>query len=423
MSQTEIATAPGSRFRHRSPAIDTIRRCPSSGSVLPQPVRTMPRPPHAARLAVLGALVLLHASAPASAATYCVGTVAELRSALTAAQAAGDDEIRIRTGSYAVDSTLIYNSTLPGWLVIGGGYMEGGGLPCGARSLNAGSTVLDGQGLRQIMILAHQPPAGTTSSTRMVVDNLSFANGVGSGFQRGGGLNVFLLPDSAVNELWLENLVFRGNSGYFAGGLNASVANGMIRLVNSLFDSNSAPDSVFGHAALGVSASPPAYDNAIVVANSTFARGSCLGNTGGPRGCGLSIFTGTGLSAAIANSVFHDNAIADLTTQITAPTGTERVTVSDSLMPVDIGNLPRTIERALTGDPRFVDVTAGNFTPREDSALIDRGMLPIPGAYPQFNGFDVAGGFRNRFGGIDVGALERQSVDRVFADGFESLSP
>lgn len=375
------------------------------------------------RLAILVVPGLAGSMSPVSAATFCVGTVAELRSALMAAQASGDDEIRLRAGTYLIDSTLVYNNTQAGWLVIGGGYMEGGGLPCGARALNAGATVLDGQGQRQIMILAHQPPAGTTASARMYVENLTFANGVGTGFQRGGGLNAYMLPASAVNELWLENLIFRGNSGYFGGGLDASVANGMLRLVNSQFDSNSAPDSAFGHAALGVSSSPEAYGHAIVVANSTFTRGRCLGNTGGPRGCGLSIFTGAGLHSVVANSVFHDNSIADLTTQVVSPLGSERVLVRDSLMPVDIGNLPRSIERPLTGDPRFVDIAAGDFTPREDSPLVNRGVLPIPGAYTQFNGFDVAGGLRNRFGGIDVGAIERQTLNPVFGDGFEALLP
>ncbi len=369
-------------------------------------------------------LIVLWLIAPgAHAATFCVGTVAELRAALQSAQAPGDDEIRVRTGTYLVDTTLLYNNTQPGWFVLTGGYSESGGLPCGARTNNAGATVLDGQGQRQIMILAHQPPAGTTSGMRMYVENLTFANGVGSGVQRGGGLNAFLQPASAVNELWLENLMFRGNSGYFAGGLEANVANGMIRLVNSLFDLNSAPDSAFGHAALGLSASPPSYGSGIVVANSTFARGRCLGNTGGPRGCGLSIFTSTGINSAIVNTVFFDNPIADLTTQITAPTGAERVTVRDSLMPVDIGNLPRTIESPVTGDPRFVDAASGDFLPREDSPLLNRGVLPIPGAYPQFNGFDVTGGLRNRFGAIDLGALERQTLDPVFRDGFEPVAP
>lgn len=377
-------------------------------------------PPRITRALAMAALIT---ALPAPAATYCVGTVAELRAALQAAQAPGDDEIRMRAGTYVVDATLVYNATQPGWFVLGGGYADAGGVPCNTRSTNAGATVLDGQGQRQIMILAHQPPAGTTSGMRMYVENLTFANGAGSGFQRGGGLNAFLQPASAVNELWLENLVFRGNSGYFAGGLDASVANGMIRLVNSLFDLNSAPDSVFGHAALGLGASPPAYGSGIVVANSTFARGRCLGNTGGPRGCGLSIFTGTGINSAIVNTVFHDNPIADLTTQVSSPNGSERVVVRDSLMPVDIGNLPRTIERPVDGDPGFVDPAAGNFTLREDSPLVNRGVLPIPGAYPQFNGFDVAGGLRNRFGAIDVGALELQALDPVFRDGFEPVAP
>lgn len=371
----------------------------------------------------LGLATVGLSSPPAAAATFCVGTVAELRAALQSAQAAGDDEIRIRTGTYLVDATLIYNTTQAGWLVISGGYQDGGGLPCGARSLNAAATVLDGQGQRQIMILGYQPPDGTTSGIRIVVENLTFANGVGTGFQRGGGLNAFLLPASAVNELWLENLVFRNNSGYFAGGLDASVRNGYLRVVNSLFDANSAPDTVFAHAALGVSASPPAYGSGIVVANSTFTRGRCLGNVGGPRGCGLSIFTGTGVDSTIANSVFFDNPIADLTTQVSSPNGSERVFVRDSLMPVDIGNLPRVIERPVTGDPRFTDVAGGDFTPREDSPLVNRGVLPIPGAYPQFNGFDVTGGLRNRFGAIDVGAIERQSLEPVFRDGFEPVAP
>jgi len=369
------------------------------------------------------AIGLATAVAPAAAAIFCVGSVAELRSALASAQAAGNDEIRIRPGTYAVDATLIYNSTQPGWLWIEGGYVDSEGVPCGARIWNADATVLDGLGQRQVMILAYQPPGGTTTGIRMVVRNLTFANGVGSGYQRGGGLDAFLLPSSAVNELWLENLVFRGNSGYFAGGLNAYVANGLIRLVNSLFDLNSAPETVFGHAALHVNASPSVYGSGIVVANSTFARGRCLGNTGGPRGCGLAILTGTGINSAIVNSVFFDNPIADLTAEIVSPNGSERVVVRDSLLPVAIGSLPRVIERPITGAPGFVDAANGNFQLREDSPLVDRGVLPIPGAYPQFSGFDVAGGLRIRFGAIDVGAIELQSLDPVFRDGFEPLGP
>lgn len=126
---------------------------------------------------------------PAAAATFCVGTVAEQRAALQSTQAAGDDETRIRTGTDLIDATRIHNTTQAGWLVISGGYQEGGGPPSGARSLSAAATLLDGQGQQQIMILACQPPDGTTSGIRVVVENLTFADGVGTGFQRGGGLN------------------------------------------------------------------------------------------------------------------------------------------------------------------------------------------------------------------------------------------
>jgi hypothetical protein len=358
----------------------------------------------------------------APAATFCVGNATELQAALSAAQAAGDDEIRLRTGVYLVANRLLYATANPGWLVLTGGYLESGGLPCGARVTDAGATVLDGQGAVQIMLLSYQPGDASTSATRFYIENFTLRNGVGSGFQRGGGLDISLTGANATNEIWLDNLVVRNNSGYFAGGINASVANGYIRVVNSLFDANSAPTTAAAHAAFVVNASPAAYGRAVVVANSTFARGTCAGNPGSgyTRGCGISINFGTGLTAEIANSVFHQNQIADLTAESGfTPNGNERVFVRDSLLPLANGTMPRTIATPVTGDPLFADASSGNFLPQEASPLVNRGVLPIPGAYIQYNGFDVGGGLRNRFGAIDVGALERQALDSVFRDGFE----
>ena len=375
--------------------------------------------------ALLGASLLAISATSAMAATYCVGTVAELRGALSAAQAAGDDEIRIRAGTYLVDSTLTHVTNQPGWLVLVGGYVDSGGLPCGARVLQAGATVLDGQGQRQVMVLSYQPGDASTSGARYYVENLTFQNGVGSGFQRGGGLDIGLFGANATNEAWLENLVVRNSSGYFAGGINANVANGYVRVVNSLFDGNSAPTTAAGHLAITVNASPAAYTRSVVVANSTFARGTCAGNPGAgyTRGCGLAINMGGTPTAEVANSVFFQNQIADLTVEAFGGNANDRIFVRDSLLPVANGTAPAVISSPLAGDPRFVDTAAGDFTPREESPLLNRGVLPIPGPYPQFNGFDVTGGLRDRLGAIDVGAIELQNLDPVFRDGFEPTAP
>jgi len=360
---------------------------------------------------------------PALAAQLCVGTTAELRAALQTAQAsAADDEIRMRVGTYAIDSTLFYVNQVGGWLVVVGGYQDGGGLPCGARVLNAGATVLDGLGVRNIMVLSYQPPAASTTGVRIYIDNLTFRNGVGTGFQRGSGLNISVTGANANNEVWLENLVFRNNSGYFAGGLDVYAVNGLVRVVNSLFDGNQAPDTAFGHLAINVLATAPAVDRAIVVVNSTFANGTCAGSagTGYTRGCGIYFGLGTGLSGEIANSVFWNNAIADVTIESNvANNGSERGFLRDTLAATVNGNVTRVVSSAISGDPQFVDAAAGNFQLLESSPLVNRGVLPIPGSYPQFNFHDVAGAVRNRFGAIDVGAFELQTLDPVFRNGFE----
>jgi hypothetical protein len=376
-------------------------------------------------LAGLAGLALAATAAPVAAATYCVGTVAELRAALQSAQAPGDDEIRIRTGTYLVDATLVHVTAQPGWLAVTGGWFEGGGLPCGGRTTRADATVLDGQGQRQVMVLSYQPGDASTSGARHFVDNLTFQNGVGTGFQRGGGLDIGLFGANATNEVWLENLVVRNSSGYFAGGINAYAANGYVRVVNSLFDGNSAPTTAGAHLAIVVNTSPSAYTRSVVVANSTFAGGTCAGNPGAgyTRGCGLAINMGATPTAEVANSAFFQNQIADLTVEAFGGSASNRIFVRDSLLPVANGTAPAVISSPVTGDPRFVDAAAGNFLPREDSPLLNRGVLPIPGPYTQFNGFDVAGGLRNRLGAIDVGAFELQNLDPVFRDGFEPPPP
>lgn len=89
--------------------------------------------------------------------------------------------------------------------------------------------------------------------------------------------------------------------------------------------------------------------------------------------------------------------------------------IDSSLVGGITGNLAPTTTRAVTGPPGFVDAAAGNFRPRNDLPLLNRG-LGVPNFYG-YNNFDLDGGARVRTGVLDVGAYENLAF--VFANGFE----
>lgn len=381
----------------------------------------MPRPIRFC--AVLISLCLSLFTDRSHAATYCVGSVAELRSAVQAAMTnPGDDEIRIRQGVYAIDATIILTTAQPGWLSIIGGYSAGNGLPCGAFSGNARSTVLSGGGLRQILVIGYVPGDASTSGARYLFTNFTLRDGAGSGFERGGGLNVSMSGANADNELWIDNLYVAGNSGYFAGGINAFVAYGMVRVTNSHFDNNSAPGTSSAHLAIVANAAHPAYTRAVVIANSTFTRGRCAGSAGigYTRGCGVGVGLAAPLKLEVANSVFFDNQINDLSVEgsVGAPP-TEQAFISRSQVPIYNGTVAYTVSGAISAAPLFVDPANGNFRLRENSPLVNSGALPLPGNYPALNGYDLDGNQRVRLGTVDVGAYELQQLEAIFAGSFE----
>jgi hypothetical protein len=362
-------------------------------------------------------LTLVLPGPAARAATYCVTTSAELQTALTAAAASpADDEVRVRQGIYVTfNATFTYTSQNPGWFFITGGWVEANGNNCGAQVRNAASTVLTGSGQRQVLqinYLAASPPA---SGPRIGVDNLSIRDGLGVDFVRGGGLAIVSTVD-AYTELWVDNVIVAGSSGYFGGGANLYVARGLIRVVNSLFTGNNAPTSAFGHlAAVVVATDIPAGDG-IVIANSTFGRGTCAGQGG--RGCGIGLNVPAGVRATIVNSLFTDNAISDVNVEGGGGSlGIGTASAGYSLIPAVTGNAPLTQSNALSGDPRFVDAANQDYRLRDDSPFINAGLgtLPVYGFQPS----DIAGNLRLRFGALDPGAYENQTWDFLFANGFQ----
>lgn len=370
-----------------------------------------------AMAAALLALALALPSAAARAATYCVTNSSELQAALTAAAASpADDEVRVRQGVYVTfTSTFTYTSQNPGWFFITGGWVEANGNTCGAQVRNAAATVLTGAGQRQVLQINYVSASPPASGPRYGVDNLSIRDGLGVDFVRGGGLSIVSTVD-AYTELWVDNVIVAGSSGYFGGGANLYVARGLIRVVNSLFTANTAPTSAYGHlAAVVVATDVPAGDG-IVIANSTFGHGTCMGQGG--RGCGIGLVVPAGVRATVVNSLFTANAISDVNIEGGGGNlGNGSASASYSLIGAVTGTIALTQSNALSGDPGFVDADNQDYRLRDDSPFINAGLgtLPVYGFQPS----DIAGNLRLRFGALDPGAYENQTWDFLFAHGFQ----
>jgi len=366
-------------------------------------------------------LVLVGASIniPAFATTYCVGTATELSNALIAAAASDvDDEIRIRAGVYQPSQTLVYNSQNTGWLSVSGGYYTFSDNPCGGRNPDARVTVLDGSGLRQIMIINLISPTIVGPFTRFLVSNLTLQNGIHSAqFGRGGGMQIYSNINSFDVEYWLDNLIVRNNRGYFAGGIDLSLKRGLVRVVNSLFDANSAPTSAFGHLAVLIAEASAGNGSGAILLNNTFTGGQCAGDGG--RGCGIGLVLCNGVRADVINSMFFNNAISDVNAEGCASTGQGNGSVhySHSRITGTSGNLTPLATSPYSADPRFVNPAAGNFELRNDSFYLNKG-LGVPPWYGEYTSQqDVYGRPRIKTGKLDVGALENQTG--LFYDGFE----
>ena len=350
-------------------------------------------------------------TASAWAVTYCVSTAEELQVALTAAAAsANDDEIRLVRGTYTPAQTLTYISTNPGWMFILGGYDAG--CPPVPPSPDARTTVLDGQGARQILQIAFLP-GSNINAPRLGVNNLTVQNGLASGFLRGGGIALSSQNSgTGQTEVWLDNLIVRNNSGYFAGGIDVNVTRGLVRVANSLFDANNAPTSAFGHLSVVVTGTEAGNGTGVIIANSTFVKGNCASQGG--RGCGIGLLLHPGIRADILNSVFDGNVTGDVNIENGGTAGGSTY-INYSRASGFTGNIAPQVTNAIADPPGFIDPAGGNFRLRNNSRLLNRG-LGVPPFY-SFNGYDLDGALRVQSGVLDIGAYENQIT--VFANGFE----
>lgn len=376
----------------------------------------MQSPP--SRLIRLGIAVLVGLAASTSqAATYCVTNVSELQAALTdAAASPADDEIKVRQGIYAANQQLVYSSTNPGWAFITGGWFQVDQNNCAQQNQVAANTILTGSGVHQVLAMTFSPPGSVSMGPRYGVQNLSIRDGYGDSatFRRGGGVAMASYADIQA-ELWLDNVIVANNSGYFGGGADLYVRRGLIRVVNSLFTNNSSPTTALGHfSAVSLTGDGP---NGVLIANSTFANGSCPGSGG--RGCGIGATVGAGMRVDIINTLFFNNPVSDVNIEGAAIAGFGNgVAFADySRIGTTSGNIALSQTNTLVGDPRFVDAVNQDFRLRDDSPFINRGLGTIP-VYG-YLGYDLRGSLRTRFGALDPGAYENQTWDVIFANGFQ----
>lgn len=356
------------------------------------------------------------ASPPAMAATYCVGSPDELQQALYAAAAStADDEIRLKPGLYAPAQMLWYTSSNPGWLSVTGGWEAFDGSDCSRQRLDAGATVLDGQHQRRLLGIALFPPEPSGAAIRIGVGNLTLRNGLGEGYNRGGGLQVQNTTE-VYTEVWLDNLIVRDNSGYFAGGADIYLRHGLLRVVNSLFHRNSAPTTAGAQLSVTLLRGQAAVD--VTIASSTFVDGQCPGQ--GTRGCGVLAVLGGDVHLRVINSLFWGNAVADVSLEGAngAGLGSGTARYEWSRVPLTSGPIVPVEQDGLLLDPRFVDPDADDFRLADNSPYIDRAHASLP-VYPQQAGRDLGDQPRLRFAAQDAGAYENQTSPFVFRDGFD----
>ena len=342
------------------------------------------------------------------AATFCVGSSDTLTAALATAEANGEDnDIRIRTGVYAVPDAGFRIDLFEGHrsLAVTGGYTDDG---CTERTRAASATVLDGrEAVRPLTIETSRSSGIADPEHAITIAGLTFRNGrdalVGalkisdSGPIYGGIITVegnAFLDNTAVTGV-LEGgpaLLAATDGPDFAGGTGLFVR-------NNLFARNVGPNA------------PAAFvysNNHVDVSNNTFAANIATDTTLDER-VTFASFTFSGVD--FSNNVFRDNTT---TFDLRATDVTDLV---DNAV-VAFAGTPRSETGTIATDPRFVDAATGNYRLAADSPLIDAGTdTPAGGAAE----FDLDGVTRVQGGHLDIGAYEfgAASTDAIFADDFD----
>ncbi|AKS42952.1 hypothetical protein [Wenzhouxiangella marina] len=372
---------------------------------------------HAAVLLGLPILGLL--SSPALGAIFCVGTASEFRSALLDSRDNGeDDQIRLRSGNYLSTEGFgfITDLELDRALSITGGWFDFNAINCfSQQGSDPTDTVIDGQDQRSGIVI-NALDVGSTSS--LLIGNLSIVQGATTSTDAGLRISGVAGFDG---EILIERVRFAGNDGGDGAALRA-IGGNKLTVRNSVFQFNHTAGS--GGTILF---SMPAEDQGVYFINNTV-----INNSSDFEGISTSATSGLSINlnqsgdnipqALVANNLFWFNELADLF--FSASGGIKHVYNNNYEQRLGIvqhsgNNLSLPPQLA----PPILD-----FTPGEDSPLIDQGLAaPALRGIPflldwSYGSIDFDGGIIPRVHGdrVDIGAVESPYRDGFFRDRFQT---
>ena len=355
-------------------------------------------------------LSLMVMMVPLQAAEFCVGTVAELRSALNTAESNNeDDDIRIELGTYESNgSTFIYNETQGFDLRISGGWIDFFDNDCGIQTPNQPlQTILDGSQSTQALYIR------TALNANIEVSNLSFQNG--NTTLSGGGLYISKAENLNTGEMIIANNSFVNNQATFGAALSVSGA-ATFHVRNNLIIANNAI----------------VRNSVSVVQNNAngiyFNNNTVIGNTSNEVAeSGAVYLTTSGTSnLLIANNILNGNQLEDLDARNSSTEATYYL--YNNNVDVLVGSVPDVVANNFNLPNRF-ESGFFSFTPDADSPLVNAGRNPCgficPFPTPFVNDWelgdtDILAQGRIQMDAVDIGAIESSySGDLIFWNRFE----
>lgn len=346
---------------------------------------------------LIAAASLATASAPLRAATFCVGTAAELQTAFATAGNNGEgNTIKLRSGTYLAPTVngFFYNRVAgSGDLDIEGGWDA----TCATHTAQASLTTLDGQSTYRVL---HVGVSGDAQA-KLTLRYLTLVHGMTTA-----GGDPAALWASTPGELRVENCRLRLNhadAGPGYGIATLQTVAGPVYFNNNVVANNSALGVDYVIRFDLASGSPGATFNLVgnTIADNAFDATDATSGA---------ILLRPDASAALANNIVWGNGGSAFAQNIPL----HPLMLNND---VDVLNAYPAAGSAgnLSADPHFVNVN--NHHLADGTPLFNAGASDPPGG---LGTFDLDGYVRVMFGAVDIGAYELQSVpNTIFDDGFE----